>query len=69
MQNQENWLLDIDSELEIYFSGLGRVKFGFFRASDVIKIPAGTNFVSSISAGNPLYSILLAICRLLGLGA
>lgn len=38
MQNQENWLLDIDSELEIYFSGLGRVKFGFFRASDVIKI-------------------------------
>lgn len=32
-------------------------------------IPAGTNFVSSISAGNPLYSILLAICRLLGLGA
>ena len=32
-------------------------------------IPAGTNFVSSISAVNPLYSILLAICRLLGLGA
>ena len=32
-------------------------------------IPAGTSFVSSISAGNPLYSILLVICRLLGLGA
>lgn len=38
MQNQENWLLDIDSELEIYFSGHGKVKFEFFRASIVIKI-------------------------------
>ncbi|HIX06099.1 MAG TPA: PTS galactitol transporter subunit IIC [Candidatus Fournierella pullicola] len=32
-------------------------------------IPEGTMFVSSISAGNPLYTILLFICRLLGLGA
>ena len=38
LQNQENWLLDIDSELEIYFSGHGKVKFEFFRASIVIKI-------------------------------
>ena len=32
-------------------------------------IPTGTNMVSSISAGNPLYSILLLICKVLGLGA
>lgn len=32
-------------------------------------IPTGTNLVSSISAGNPLYSVLLFICRILGLGA
>ena len=32
-------------------------------------IPEGSIYVSSISAGNPLYSILLLICRLLGIGA
>lgn len=32
-------------------------------------IPEGSMYVSSISAGNPLYTILLFICRLLGLGA
>ena len=38
MQNKKNWLLDIDIKLEIDFSGLGKVKFELFRASDVIKI-------------------------------
>ncbi|MEA4970554.1 MAG: PTS transporter subunit IIC [Candidatus Pelethousia sp.] len=32
-------------------------------------IPEGTMLVSSISAGNPLYSILLFLCKLFGLGA
>lgn len=30
--------LDLDSELELWFSGLGRVKFDFTGASDIIKI-------------------------------
>lgn len=29
---------DLDSELELYFSGLGKVKFEFTGSSDVIKI-------------------------------
>lgn len=29
---------DLDSELEMYFSGLGKVKFDFSGASDIIKI-------------------------------
>ena len=31
-------ILDMDSELELYFSGLGKVKFEFTGASDIIKI-------------------------------
>ena len=30
--------LDLDSELELYFSGLGRVKFEFSGANDIVKI-------------------------------
>ena len=30
--------LDMDSELEIYFSGLGKVKFEFTGASDIVEI-------------------------------
>lgn len=30
--------LDLDSELELYFSGLGLVKFEFSGASDIVKI-------------------------------
>ena len=30
--------LDLDSELELYYSGLGRVKFDFTGASDIISI-------------------------------
>lgn len=30
--------LDLDSELEMYFSGLGKVKFEFTGASDIVKI-------------------------------
>ena len=29
---------DLDSELELYFSGLGKVKFEFSGASDIVKI-------------------------------
>jgi len=32
-------------------------------------IPEGSMLVSSISAGNPIYTILMFICRLLGLAA
>ena len=31
-------LLDMDSELELYFSGLGKVRFDFSGASDIVKI-------------------------------
>ena len=31
-------VLDIDSELELYFSGLGLVKFEFSGASDIVRI-------------------------------
>lgn len=31
-------VLDLDSELELYFSGLGKVKFDFSGANDIIKI-------------------------------
>ena len=31
-------LLDLDSELEMYFSGLGRVKFEFTGKSDIVEI-------------------------------
>jgi len=31
-------LLDLDSELEIYFSGLGKVKFEFFGSSNIVQI-------------------------------
>lgn len=31
-------MLDMDSELEIYFSGLGKVKFEFSGANDIIQI-------------------------------
>lgn len=31
-------VLDLDSELELYFSGLGLVKFEFTGASDIVKI-------------------------------
>ena len=31
-------VLDLDSELEIYFSGLGKVRFEFSGASDIIQI-------------------------------
>lgn len=31
-------VLDLDSELEMYFSGLGKVKFEFTGASDIVKI-------------------------------
>lgn len=31
-------VLDLDSELEMYFSGLGKVKFEFSGSSDIIKI-------------------------------
>ena len=31
-------VLDLDSELEMYFSGVGRVKFEFSGASDVVQI-------------------------------
>jgi len=30
--------LDLDSELEMYFSGVGRVKFEFSGASDIVRI-------------------------------
>lgn len=30
--------LDLDSELEMYFSGLGKVKFEFTGANDIVKI-------------------------------
>ena len=32
-------------------------------------IPEGTMLVSSISAGNPIYTVLLFLCKILGLGA
>lgn len=31
-------VIDLDSELELYYSGLGRVKFDFTGASDIISI-------------------------------
>ena len=31
-------VLDLDSELEMYFSGLGKVKFEFSGASDIVQI-------------------------------
>lgn len=31
-------VLDLDSELELYFSGVGKVKFEFTRQSDVVEI-------------------------------
>lgn len=31
-------VFDLDSELEMYFSGLGKVKFEFSGASDIVKI-------------------------------
>lgn len=31
-------VLDVDSELEMYFSGLGKVKFEFTGSSDIVKI-------------------------------
>lgn len=31
-------VLDLDSELEMYFSGLGKVKFEFSGSSDIVKI-------------------------------
>ncbi|MDR2771292.1 MAG: PH domain-containing protein [Clostridiales Family XIII bacterium] len=31
-------VLDLDSELELWFSGLGKVKFEFTKASDIAKI-------------------------------
>ena len=31
-------VLDLDSELELYFSGLGKVKFDFSGACDIVKI-------------------------------
>ena len=31
-------VLDMDSELEMYFSGLGKVKFEFTGSSDIVKI-------------------------------
>ncbi len=31
-------VFDMDSELEMYFSGLGKVKFEFTGASDIVKI-------------------------------
>jgi len=31
-------VFDLDSELEIYFSGLGKVKFEFSGASDITQI-------------------------------
>lgn len=31
-------VFDLDSELEIYFSGLGKVKFEFTGTSDIVKI-------------------------------
>lgn len=31
-------VFDLDSELELYFSGLGKVKFEFTGASDIVKI-------------------------------
>ncbi len=31
-------VFDLDSELEMYFSGLGKVKFDFTGASDIVKI-------------------------------
>jgi len=31
-------VFDLDSELEIYFSGLGKVKFEFTGASDIVEI-------------------------------
>lgn len=30
--------IDLDSELEMYFSGLGKVKFNFTGASDIVQI-------------------------------
>lgn len=31
-------VIDLDSELELYFSGLGRVKFEFSGSNDIVKI-------------------------------
>lgn len=31
-------IFDMDSELEMYFSGLGKVKFEFSGSSDIVKI-------------------------------
>ena len=31
-------VLDLDSELELYFSGLGKVKFEFTGESDIVKL-------------------------------
>jgi hypothetical protein len=37
--------LDLDSELEVWFSGLGKVKFEFVASADVAKI---CKFISSV---------------------
>ena len=29
---------DLDTELELYFSGLGKVKFGFTRTTDILEV-------------------------------
>lgn len=31
-------VIDLDSELEVYFSGVGKIKFEFTGASDIVKI-------------------------------
>lgn len=31
-------LLDLDSELDLYYSGVGRIRFGFIGASDILEI-------------------------------
>ena len=38
-------VLDLDSELEVWFSGLGKVKFEFVASADVAKI---CKFISSV---------------------
>ncbi|MEI3163919.1 MAG: PH domain-containing protein [Lachnospirales bacterium] len=31
-------VIDLDSELEVYFSGVGKIEFEFTGASDIVKI-------------------------------
>ena len=63
----ENWFLFLLIVMAVFASDgkVSSTETAVMMAPDMI--PEGTMFVSSISAGNPLYTILLFVCRLLGL--